>query len=122
MIQFIFTDIFMLSLGAVLYLMVRALPRIAEEPSEKKNFLDRWAHSDIPEKMDTALNGFLLKFLRKVKILVLKVDNALSKELRKIKSEENGAKPAIDFKEILGQSADEKEASSEDAGDQGSNL
>jgi len=98
----------MLSLGAVLYLMVRALPRIAEEPSEKKNFLDRWAHSDIPEKMDAALNNFLLKFLRKVKIFILKIDNMLSKELRKIKPKENGAEPVIDFKEIAGQGKSEE--------------
>ena len=111
MIQFIFTDILMLSLGVVLYLMVRALPRIAEEPSEKKNFLDRLAHSDIPEKMDAILNIFLLKFLRKVKILVMKLDNMLSRGLRKIKPEENGAKPAIDFKEI----AEQKENASEDS-------
>jgi len=111
MLQFVFTDIFMLSLGAVLYLIVRALPRIAEEPSEKKNFLDRLAHSDIPEKMDAALNSFLFKFLRKVKVIFLKFDNVLSKELRKIKSEENGAKPAIDFKEITGQGKNKEEDS-----------
>jgi len=110
MVQFIFTDILMLSLGAVLYLMVRALPRITEEPSEKKNFLDRWAHSDVPEKMDAAFNVFLLKFLRRVKIFVLKLDNMLSKELRKIKSEEKDAKPIIDFKEIAGQKKDEDQA------------
>lgn len=100
MLQFIFTDIFMLSLGAILYLMVRALPRIVEEPTDKKNFFDRLAHSDIPEKLDMALNTFLFKFLRKVKVLSLKLDNALSKVLRKIKPEETGAKNAIDFKEI----------------------
>lgn len=103
MLQFIFTDILMLSLGAVLYLMVRALPRIVEDPSEKKNFLDRWAHSDAPEKMDAVLNSFLFKFLRKVKVLVLKLDNALSRGLRKVKPEESGVKPTIDFKEIIEQ-------------------
>ena|SRR5271157_3502795 len=113
MLQFIFTDIFMLSLGAILYLMVRALPRIVEEPLEKKNFLDEWAHSDIPEKMDAMLNGFLFKFLRKVKILILKLDNTLSKELRKIKSEENGVKPTIDFKEM----AEQKKEAERDNGE-----
>jgi hypothetical protein len=114
MLQFIFTDIFMLSLGAVLYLMVRALPRIAEEPSEKKNFLDRWAHSDVPERMDAALNSFLFKFLKKVKIFILKLDNMLSKELRKIKSEGNGANSAIDFKEMGQNNSNEEEGVEED--------
>lgn len=99
----------MLSLGAILYLMVRALPRITEEPSEKKNFLDRLAHSDVPEKMDAALNSFLFKFLRKAKILVLKLDNMLSKKLRKIKSEENDVRSAIDFKEMAGQNKNSEE-------------
>lgn len=102
--MFIFTSVLMVSFSAVLYLVVRALPRIVEEPSgERRGLLDRWAHSQIPEKVDVALNGFLLKFLRKLKVLVLKVDNNLSKHLEKVKPEGNGKKPAIDFKEIAGQ-------------------
>ncbi len=104
MFQFIVTDIFMLAIGAVFYLMARALPRIEEEPaSQRKNFFDRLAHSDVPEKVDVALNNFLLKFLRRVKILTLKVDNGLSKMMHRIKAEENAAKPAIDFKEMMEQ-------------------
>lgn len=107
--MFIFTSVLMVSLSTLLYLMARALPRIAEEPAEadKRNFLDRWAHSPIPEKVDIALNGFLLKFLRKLKVLVLKIDNALSRHLQKVKPEENGKKPAIDFKEIAGQNKEQ---------------
>ncbi len=107
MLQFIVTDVLMLALGFVFYLMVRALPRIEDEQKEEKNFLDRLVRSDIPEKVDIALNGFLLKTLRKAKILVLKLDNTLSKTLRKIKYEENGTKPAIDFKEIIEQKKEE---------------
>jgi hypothetical protein len=104
MAMFIFTSILMISLSAVLYLMVRALPRIVEEPStEKQGLLDRWAHSHIPEKVDTTLNGFFLKLLRKLKVFVMKFDNALSKYLEKVKPAENGKKPNIDFKEISGQ-------------------
>lgn len=103
--MFIFTTVLMISLSAVLYLMVRALPRIAEEPAvEKQNFLDRWTHSQIPEKVDAVLNGFLFKFMRKLKVVVLKADNSLSTHLEKVKpAGENGKKPAIDFKEIAGQ-------------------
>lgn len=94
----------MVSLSVVLYLMARALPRVVEEPQpEKQGFLDRWAHSQFPEKLDVAFNGFLLKFLRKLKVLVLKLDNTLSKHLQKARGEENGKKPAIDFREIAGQ-------------------
>jgi hypothetical protein len=102
MLSFIFTTIFMLSLGSVLYLMVRALPRVAEEtaPDDHQGLLDRWAHSEMPEKIDRAVNGFLFKFFRKARVTVLKLDNALGSRLQKMKPEDGNGKPAIDFKEI----------------------
>jgi len=100
--ELIFTIILMICVGIVLYLMVQALPRIEEVPSEEKGFLERWAHSEMPEKIDAAFNNFLLKFLRRVKVLVLKLDNALARHLQKIKPEED-KRPTIDFKEISGQ-------------------
>ncbi len=109
MAEFIFTIILMVCLGAVLYLVVQALPRIEEAPSDDRGFFDRWAHSEIPEKIDNAVNTFLLKFLRKVKVFILKIDNALAKHLQKIKPEEN-KRPAIDFKEISGQNKEGPES------------
>ncbi len=106
--EFAFTLILMICLGTVLYLMVQALPRIEEVPSEEKPFLERWAHSEMPEKIDAAFNGFLLKFLRRIKVLVLKFDNAIAKHLQKIKPEED-KRPSIDFKEISGQNKEESE-------------
>lgn len=104
MIEFIFTLVLMFSLSFLLYLTARALPRIVEEPAtDRKSILDRWAHSPMPEKIDTALNGFLLKFLRRVKIVLLRIDNTLGKQLRKMKVEDADKKPAIDFKDIAGQ-------------------
>lgn len=86
--MFIFTILLMFALGAMLYLMVRALPRVTPDPQAKENFLDRWARSEIPEKIDAAFNGFLVKFLRRVKIFALKFDNAVSAGLRKAAAEE----------------------------------
>lgn len=102
MIEFIFVTVLMICFSTVLYLMVRALPRIEESPSDRKSFLDRWAHSEIPEKVDAAWNGFLFKFLRKVKVGVLKLDNTLAKHLQKIKTAEQEPKSNIDFREISG--------------------
>lgn len=106
--EFIFTIVLMICLGTVLYLTVQALPRIKEVPVEEKGFLDRWAHSEMPEKIDAAFNNFLLKFLRKIKVMVLKLDNALAKHLQKIKPEED-RRPTIDFKEISGQNKEDSE-------------
>lgn len=112
MVFFIFTLVLMFSLSGVLYLMVRALPRMAEADdamgadgaAAPRGLLDRWAHSDIPEKIDGAFNGWLLKFLRKFKVFVLKLDNAVSSHLHKIHREkiEIEKKGVIDFKEISG--------------------
>jgi len=103
--MFIFTSIFMVSLSAVLYLVVRTLPRIAEEQGGEAagHGAVHPLRSHIPEKIDVALNGFLLKSLRKLKVLVLKIDNSLSRHLQRVKPEENGKKPSIDFKEIAEQ-------------------
>lgn len=98
--MFAFTILLMLALGTVLYLMVRALPRVAEEPQSKESFLDRWAHSEIPEKIDAAFNGFLVKFLRRVKVFALKFDNAVSAGLRKATAEEKDKKPGFELRDI----------------------
>ena len=106
--EFIFTIILMICVGIVLYLTVQTLPRIEEAPSDQKGFLERWAHSEMPGKIDAAFNNFLLKFLRRNKVLMLKLDNVLAKHLQKIKPEED-KRPAIDFKEISGQNKEGSE-------------
>jgi hypothetical protein len=113
MAEFIFTTILMLCVGTVLYLTVQALPRIAEEPNDGKNFFEKWARSEMPEKIDAAFNNFLLKFLRKFKIVVLRLDNILSKHLRSITPQENRANTNIDFKEIAGQNIEEEKSAVE---------
>lgn len=112
MVQFILTTILMASLGTMLYLVARSLPRVEEVASDKKNFLDRLASSEIPEKIDAAFNGFLLKYLRKLKVVLLKVDNFITGKLKKLSSDDNlrhfgrlTSKPKIDLKDINGDPA-----------------
>ena len=99
------------SVGVILYVAVRTLPRIEEPaPEEKKGLLERWIASEVPEKLDAVLNGFLVKFLRKLKVFLLKIDNSLSSHLRKIRPETNPiekTKPNIDFSEISGKNKEE---------------
>lgn len=112
MALYIFLLVFMFSLSGILYLMVRALPRIADEPSpEKRGLLDRWAHSDIPEKIDAAWNSFWFKFLRRLKIAALKFDNAVTKGLHRANTQDKAK--AIDFKEISGQNKEGPEPQKE---------
>jgi len=114
MFQFILTNILMVSLGIILYLAVRTLPRIEDTGTpEKRGLLERWVTSEMPEKIDAALNGFLAKFLRKTRVLVLKLDNSLTGHLKKVQPEADPAlkvKPTIDFKAISEEKAVENES------------
>ena len=101
----------MLSLGTILYLLIRALPRIDESETTpvKASILERWLTSEIPEKIDVILNNFLGKFFRKSKIFLLKIDNYITRRLEKMKSVgvQNG-KSSLDFKQIV-ENKNEKE-------------
>lgn len=112
MAQFIFTNVFMISLGAILYVAVRTLPRVEENGAEeKKGIMERWLASEVPDKIDKALNGFLVKFLRRAKVVLLKADNSVSGHLRRIQPGANGKagqQAAIDFKEISGKNKEEQ--------------
>ena len=103
MLEFILANIAMLSVGVVLYLLAHSLPRIGEAETEPKGILERWVASELPEKLDGVFNSFAGKFLRKLKVVILKIDNAVSASLKKVKSQENGGKngQGIDFKEIM---------------------
>lgn len=98
--MFVLTILLLIAIGTMLYLMVRALPRVQEESSVKENFLDRWAQSKIPEKIDEVFNGFLIKFLRRVQVAALKFDNAVSTELRKAATDEKGRKKTFQLRDV----------------------
>lgn len=105
MFQFLITNILMVSLGMMIYLFARSLPRLDEEDlaPRKGRFLERWLHSGMPERIDAFLNTYLGKFFRKLKIVLLRLDNHLTNRLKKMNAETNGrAQPKIDFKEITG--------------------
>lgn len=102
MFQFIVTNVLMVSLAAIFYLILGALPRIGEDENTKKmGILERWIQSGAPERIDAALNGFLFKFLRKLKVFSLRVDNFLTESLKKVKAENGGnGKTIAEIKEI----------------------
>ncbi len=108
-VQFIFLNLLMIGAGTVLYLVAKTLPRLNEEaPGRKLSLLERWVASEMPHKIDAALNSFVGKFLRKTKVLLLRLDNAVGQRLKKIgadRKEENRAR--IDFKDITGDKKEE---------------
>ncbi len=102
MLQFVFTNIFLLSLGVLLYLSVRSLPRLEEEaPAERKrHWLERWIASEIPHRLDEAVSLYLGKLLRKTKVWLLRFDNILTRHLSKLSHEQQSKDNRIDFNEI----------------------
>lgn len=103
MFQFVLVNLIFISLGLLLYLMARALPRVKEDTEEgaAPGFLDRWATSDLPERIDTILNSSLAKFLRKVKVGLLKLDNTLTAWLQKVRGNvEKNSTPTNHLQEL----------------------
>jgi len=100
MYDFILQIIVMLSLGAVIYLMARAVPRVTEMEAavREPNYFDRLLKKIPLEKIDAFLSAFFEKFLRKSKVFILKADNSLTKHLHNLKPDntiKTESKPAI---------------------------
>lgn len=85
MYNFILEIALMLGLGAMIYMVARAVPRIGDEIQETHTKLDRLFASIPLHKADALLNNFLEKFLRKTKLVLMKLDNSLGSYLDKIR-------------------------------------
>lgn len=106
MMQFVFANLFLVSLGAMLYLAARALPKLADEPDERKTgIFERWVMSEIPQKFDRAAGIWAGKIFRKLKVALLRIDNYLTEKLKKINTEGSGitgqGRTKIEFREVL---------------------
>lgn len=100
MLNLILTNVIFLSLGVILWLFVRALPRIEQGEGIRSGFIERWITSELPEKFDSAVNGFLLKTFRKLKIYTLRIDNVVGDRLKRMRwNEDQNVKP--DFSGII---------------------
>lgn len=79
----------------MIYLVARAVPRVSEiaTTTPKRDYVGEVIKKIPFEKIDAFLNSFAAKFLRKAKIVVLKLDNWISGHLNKFKSS-NGNKEA----------------------------
>ncbi len=98
MYNFILQICLMIGFGGMVYLVAQGAPRINDQiEQEKKTKVDHW-FSKIPiRKIDIALNNFLEKFLRRLRVRILKIDNFLLNHLNKIKSvnKSNNKKPDL---------------------------
>lgn len=100
MLTFIITNIFLISLATVLFMVARVLPRIeAPEEQVRQNALERLVTSGIPEKVDAFLAAFFAKFLRRAKVVIMKIDNLVTTRLQNF-AKEGKVRVRPDFKEM----------------------
>jgi hypothetical protein len=81
----------MVSFGAIIFLVARTLPRITETATvniENKKRIN-WLRNFPWEKIDVLMNSFLEKTLRKIKLILMKLDNFVSRQLNKFKKDNN---------------------------------
>lgn len=97
MIKFILINILLISVGGILYIIARSLPRIEESEQKKESFLEKFILSSLPHKIDSIINFYTLKFLRRLKITILRLDNYLTEKLKKLT---NSSQKKIDFSEL----------------------
>lgn len=78
---------FFLGLGVVVYLLARAVPRVSDtgEPIHAPGAFDRALRKLPLEKIDKWLNALFEKILRKVRVMLLKLDNIVNASLGRLK-------------------------------------
>lgn len=94
MYNFILQITAVLSLGAVIYILARAVERASEtsQADRESNRFDKLVAKLPLAKVDAALNSFFGKFLRKSKVVVMKVDNLLNEYINKLKKNDSSGK------------------------------
>jgi len=87
MVKFILQTVILISLGIILYLAARTLPRISEEDTSAASTPQPHRFTIHLEKIDEWLKFFLEKFLRRMRVLIMKIDNIVSGWLNRFKKE-----------------------------------
>lgn len=107
MYNFTLQIISVVSLGIVLFLIARALPRVREERSEnsakpaREHILTRIFGRRVSiEKLDLAVNTVIEKALRKLRVMLMKIDNKIHRHIGQIRKDvtakkENGTLPTV---------------------------
>lgn len=110
--EILFLNILLVGAGLIIWLLIRALPRVAEEGDEGKGWFDRWLTSRLPGKIDAFTSTLWLRSLRRFKVLVLRLDNGINQKLQRMKLESgDGIKgDKIDLKKVVEDRAAEVEA------------
>jgi hypothetical protein len=85
MYDFILRMAVMVGLGAMIYMVAKASPRVVEETAKKEARRKFLINHQTIEKIDVLLVNFLEKGLRKFKLFLMKLDNFANNYLDKVR-------------------------------------
>ena len=109
--ELLFLNAFLIGAGVLLLLFIRALPRMDESAPARQGLVERWLTSQLPERIDAAARGASLRFLRRARVLVMRIDNGINEKLRRMKLEsgEPVGGGRIDLKKVAETKAPEED-------------
>jgi hypothetical protein len=84
----------MVSLGAILYLVARTLPRVDDRDANVPSLRTHWFMVYL-ERFDKKFKYYFEKTLRRSGIVVLKLDNMINRKLSKLRKESEKEKEAV---------------------------
>lgn len=108
--EILFLNILLVGAALIVWLLIRALPRVERE-DRSRGWFDRWLTSSFPAKIDAFTSALWLRSLRRFKVFVLRLDNGINQKLQRIKLESGeGIKgDKIDLKKVVENRAAEAE-------------
>jgi hypothetical protein len=83
---FILELVFFIAFGAIVFLFVSKLPYISDVPSESPSARKNLFKAEWIDEVDRKLIDLLSKWLRKIKLLVMRLDNYVSRHIERIKN------------------------------------
>lgn len=86
MIDLILQIVLMLSLGTIVYISALAIPKMGEA-APRPNKIRDWVKNLPYHHIDEAIDAYKDKILRKSKIVVMKIENFINKNLNKDKDQ-----------------------------------
>lgn len=113
--ELIFLNILLVGAGLILWLLIRALPRMGEEAAVTKGWFERWLTSELPGKIDAFVSTLWVRSLRRFKVLVLRIDNGINRKLQmmKLESGEGIKGDKINLKKVVEERAAEASSAEE---------
>ena len=103
MYDFILQTVLVASLAVMAFLAARALPRVEpdDEPESLFDRMNAWFGKLPLHHLDDRVNGLLFKFLKRVRVIVMKIDNRLIHHLDRVKRSGEQAAPSAHVQELI---------------------